>query len=168
MGLFSLINKIAEVISDEINTPQSFKDGQRFEDYVEEYLFISKYYDLLEKTHNYQTNSKHYVESSLNPDFMFRDRYTNREFYVEAKFRAHLYNNKLVWCNNEQMQRYQNINKFIPVFLILGDGGKPNWPDYLSLIPLSKAKYTGLFPWFVDQFEIEPERAITSKVLWNR
>ncbi|GAC1562726.1 MAG: hypothetical protein NVS3B13_36080 [Mucilaginibacter sp.] len=91
MGIISLINKIAGAISDEIYTPKSFKDGQAFEDYVEEYLFPNNYYNLVEKTHNYQTNSRNYVESSLNPDFKFRDRYTGREFYVEAKFRANLY-----------------------------------------------------------------------------
>lgn len=41
------------------------------------------------KTHNDQTNSKNYVESLLNADFKFRDRYTNREFYVEAKLRSY-------------------------------------------------------------------------------
>ncbi|HTE01715.1 MAG TPA: hypothetical protein VK668_20645 [Mucilaginibacter sp.] len=168
MGLLSILTGIADVISNDINTPESFKQGQKFENYVEEYLFPNSYYDVLEKTHSYQTNSKSYVESSLNPDFKFRDRYTKKEFYVEAKFRTNVYKNKLVWCNDKQLARYQDINKRISVFLILGDGGKADWPEYLSLIPISKAKYTGLFPSFVDQFEIEPEKAITSKILWNR
>lgn len=120
MRLFSTIAKIAEVISEAINTPESFKMGQEFEDYVQEYLFPNNYYDLLEKTHNYHENSKSYVEASLNPDFKFRDRYTKKEFYVEAKFRTNVYNNKLVWCNDKQLQRYQSINKQTTVFFITG------------------------------------------------
>ncbi len=168
MGILSLVSKIVTVISDEINTPESFKRGQQFEDYVEKYLFPPNYYDLTEKTHNYQTNSKHYVEASLNPDFKFRDRLTKKEFYIEAKFRTNFYKDKLVWCNEKQLARYKYINQNTPVFLLLGDGGKPNWPEYISLIPISKAKYTGLFASFVDQFEIEHEKQVTSKVLWSR
>ena len=168
MRLFSTLNKIADVISDAINTPESFKMGQEFEDYVKEHLFPPNYYNLLEMTHNYHTNHENYIESSLNPDFKFRDRYTKKEFYVEAKFRTNVYQNKLVWCNDKQLQRYQSINKQTPVFLLLGDGGKANWPDGIALIPLSKAKYTGLFTSFVDQFAIEPEKPVTSKILWNR
>lgn len=168
MRLFSLITETVGFITDRINTPESFKVGQDFEKYVEEYLFPKRYYDMIEKTHDYHTNSKNYVEASLNPDFKFRDRITKKVFYVEAKFRTNMYNNKLVWCTDKQLARYQSINKQTPVFLMLGDGGKATLPECLSLIPLSKAKYTGLFPSFVDQFAIVPELAISSKVLWNR
>lgn len=168
MGLFSIISKIADVISDDINTPESFKVGQQFEDYVHKYLFPNTYYDVIEMTHGFQTNRKNYVEASLNPDFKFRDKYTKKEFWVEAKFRTRMYKNKLIWCNEKQLARYQLLNKQIPVFLILGDGGKAAFPDGVSLIPLSKAKYTGLFPSFVDQYAIELEKPVTSKELWNR
>jgi len=167
MGFLSIIEKIADVIYEDIHTPESFKMGQKFEDYVQQYLFPNNYYDILEKTHSYQANSKAYIEASLNPDFKFRDRYTKREFYVEAKFRTGMYKDKLVWCNETQLTRYHEINRKTPVFLILGDGGKPDWPEYLSLIPMSKAKYTGLFPSYVDRFEIEPEKTVTSKLLWR-
>ena len=122
MSLFSLIGKIANVISDEIHTPESFKKGELFENYIEQYLFPVQYYDLLEKTHNYSSNSRHYVESSLKPDFKYRDRYTAREFYIEAKFRTDLYQDKFVWCNDQQLARYQHINLQTPVFLLLGIG----------------------------------------------
>jgi hypothetical protein len=110
MRLLSIIGKIADVISDEINTPESFHKGEDFEKYVEQYLFPKSHYDLLEKTHNYQTNSQNYVEASLKPDFKYRDRFTKKEFYVEAKFRTSDYKNKFVWCNDKQLSRYQAIN----------------------------------------------------------
>lgn len=79
---------------EEATTPQSFKMGEQFETYVRKCLFIDNYYEILERTHNYKTNQD-YVQSSLKPDFKFRDRQTKKEFYVEAKFRTGLYNNKI-------------------------------------------------------------------------
>lgn len=69
-------------------TPASFKMGQKFEEYVREFLFVRNYYDILEQTDSYNTNSKDYVESSLKPYFKFRDKLTKKEFYIEAKFRT--------------------------------------------------------------------------------
>jgi hypothetical protein len=168
MGLLSILGKGLQAMIDEASTPESYKAGQKFEDYVREFLFIGKYYDILEKTHDYKINSKDYVKSSLKPDFKFRDNWTRKEFYVEAKFRTGLYNGKINWCNESQLRRYQEYDKETPVFLILGMGEKPDYPEFLSLIPMSAAKYTGLFPNYAEQFEIKIDTPITSKILWNK
>jgi len=168
MGLRDILIGFAEVVKNDLTTKPSFKTGQKFEDYVLEHLFPRNYYDLVEKTHNYQTNKHQFVESSLKPDFKFRDRLTKKEFYVEAKFRTNIYQGKIVWCNETQLVRYQRINRDTPVFLILGDGGEADLPDNLSLIPISKAKYTGLFLSYIDQFQVDYEKPITSNMLWNR
>ena len=152
---------------DEATTPESFKIGEKYEDYIRRNLFVENYYDLLERTHNYKTN-KDYVESSLKPDFTFRDRLTRREFYVEAKFRTGLHNNKIVWCNERQLARYLGYNNEKPVFLMLGMGENPKYPEFLSLIPLTQAKYTGLFPSHAEKFEIEIGKPVLSKILWKR
>lgn len=165
MGILSMLAKGVQAMIDDANTPESFKIGEKFEGYVREFLFLSRHYDLLERTHNYTTN-KDYVISSLNPDFKFRDRDTKREFYVEAKFRSALYNGKIVWCNESQLKRYSDINKNTPVFLILGFGEDPGYPDGVYLLPLSQAKCTGLFPSHVEKFQILPDQLITSKTLW--
>lgn len=167
MGLLSDFAKGVQTVVAEINTPKSFKIGEKFENYVRQELFVNVHYDLLEKTHNY-TSNKDYVESSLKPDFKFRDRKTKKEFFVEVKFRGDLYNNKIVWCNERQLDRYLSYNKQSPVFLMLGMGKNPKNPDFLALIPLTQAKYTGLFLSHAEKFEVEPERAILSKELWNR
>ncbi len=167
MGLLSILGKGIKAMIDEATTPESFKMGQKFEDYVREHLFIDKYYDLLEKTHDYNTN-KDYVQSSMKPDFKFRDRLTKKEFYVEAKFRTGLYNNKIVWCNDKQLLRYSEYNREKPVFIIIGMGDEPKHPEFLSLIPLSQAKYTGLFPSHAEKFEIDVKKAVPSKTLWAR
>ena len=167
MGLLSILGKGIQAMIDEANTPESFKMGEKFENYVRKFLFVDNYYDLLERTHDYKTN-KDYVKSSLKPDFTFRDKRTKKEFYVEVKFRTGLYNNKIVWCNDNQLKRYLEYNKERPVFLILGMGDKPDYPEFLSLIPLTQAKYTGLFPSHAEKFEIELDKPVSSKILWER
>ena len=168
MGLLSIISKGIKAMIDEATTPESFKMGEKFEDYVREFLFIDTYYDILERTHSYSTN-KDYVESSLKPDFKFRDCWTKKEFYVEAKFRTGVNsNNKIVWCNDKQLARYLTYHKEKPVFLILGMGNKSDYPEFLSLIPLEQAKYTGLYPSHAEKFEIKIDKPVSSKILWTR
>jgi len=168
MGLISILGKGLQAMIDEALTPESFKAGKKFEDYVRCELFIDRYYDLLEMTHDYNTNSKDYVKSSLKPDFKFRDKWTKKEFYVEAKFRTGLFNGKIQWCNESQLKRYQEYHRETPVFLILGMGERADCPEFLSLIPMSLAKYPGLFPNYAEQFEIKPNTPISSKTLWNK
>lgn len=167
MGILSILGKGLKAMIDEATTPESFKTGQKFEEYVRATLFVDNYYDLLERTHDYNTN-KDYVQSSLKPDFKFRDKWSKKEFYVEAKFRTGLYNNKIVWCNEKQLARYFDYNKEKPVFLILGMGENPTSPNFLSLIPLNQAKYTGLFPAHAKKIEIDVGKAVSSKKLWTR
>ena len=167
MGIWSILKKGVTAMIDEARTPESFKVGEDFENYVRKYLFVEQYYDIVEKTHSYKTN-KDYVESSMKPDFRFRDRLTKKEFCVEAKFRTSLYNDKIVWCNDAQLARYQECNKQIPVFIVIGMGEDPKYPDFVTLLPLSQAKYTGLFPSFAERFEVNPEKPVSSKALWNR
>jgi hypothetical protein len=165
MSILSMFRSGITAMVDDANTPESFKLGERFENYVREVLFIDSYYVLVERTHNYSTNRKDYVEASLKPDFTFRDRRTNKEFYVEAKVRTSILDGKITWCNQKQLDRYNGYNKQKPVFLIL-DFGDEN--QFLSLIPLSKAKYTGLFPSYAKQFQIEYDKPVSSKTLWDR
>jgi hypothetical protein len=35
-------------------------------------------------------------------------------------------------------------------------------------MPLTAAKYTGLFPSYAEQFEIKVDKSIESKTLWSR
>ncbi|MDP2385698.1 MAG: hypothetical protein Q8M29_04965 [Bacteroidota bacterium] len=168
MSLFSILGKGLKAMYQEATTPESFKTGEKFEDYVRNELFIDKYYDLIERTHNYDTNKKDFVEATLKPDFKFRDRLTKKEFYVEAKFRASAYNGKIIWCSDSQMQRYRNYHRNTPVFVILGMGENPKDPGFLALMSLPNAKYTGLFPSYVKGFEIKTLKPIASKTLWSK
>jgi hypothetical protein len=166
MGILSVIKKVVEVVIDDINTPESFKIGEKFENYVREYIFIQKYYSILERTHNYQAN-KDYVQSSLNPDFKLKDLAANKDFYLEAKFRSSIYQGKISWCSQEQLRRYQELGKKQKVFVIIGMGDDPKRPEFLSLMPIAEAKYPGLFPSVVEKFEINPDIPVKSKYLWS-
>ena len=167
MGLLSIISKGIKAMIDEANTPESFKTGEKFEEYVRKFLFTDKHYNILERTHSFQTN-KDYVQSSMKPDFKFFDKLNKKEFYVEAKFRTGLYKDKIQWCNPQQLERYVEYSKTCPVFVIIGMGEKPDYPEYLTLIPLSQAKYTGLFPSHADKFSIPIDSPVHPKSLWQR
>lgn len=166
MGIFSSLAKGVKTVIDDMNTPQSFKDGEKFEQYVRDYLFPDSHYEMLERTHSYRANKGDYVKSSLNPDFKFRERRTKKVFWVEVKYRADYFNGKVEWCKAEQLKRYQVVHQQTPVFLLLGMGGWYDDPELVSLIPMNEARYVGLFPSVVERFEIEPEKAITSSILW--
>ena len=64
--------------------------GLRFEEYVCD-LFDDKEFAISERTHSHQTNEERYVESSLNPDFIFRHIRSNDLVAVECKYRTSLY-----------------------------------------------------------------------------
>ena len=87
---------------------------------------------------------------------------------VEAKFRTGAFNDKVVWCNDKQLVSYLDYNKEKPVFLILGMGDNPEYPEFLSLMPLTQVKYTGLFLSQAEKFEINLDKPVSSKILWTR
>ena len=148
--------------------PKSFRKGEKFESYTESF-FPDTHYVLLEKAPDFKANSKRFIEASLKPDFKFRDRKTNKEFYLESKYRSELFKGKLEWCKNiAQLKRYQQYNQEIPVFILIGLHGKPSCPDHVFLIPLSAIKYTGLFPSLFEKYEVEFEGVVSSRELWNR
>ncbi len=70
---------------DEAVTPGSFRTGRESENYVRRNLFPEKKYTCVERVPDFDRHD--FVESSLKPDFRFREKSSGREFYVEAKFR---------------------------------------------------------------------------------
>ena len=167
MKLLSVLDETFQKIIKEVRKPKSHTFAEKFEDYIRLSIFTDECYHLVERMHNYSHNSKNFVESSLKPDFKFRDRITKREFYVEAKFRSVSFN-KITWCTDKQLKRYTIYNNDAPVFLFLGLGGAPDEPEQVALIPLSAAKYTSLYPSYVAKFEIHAHMPVQSHVLWER
>ncbi len=150
-----LLKGIKYVISEE-----PFMVGLRFEDHVSD-LFSKKYFSIIEKTHSAETNQERYVESSMNPDFVFRYNPTGEMFAVECKYRSRLNDEGLLnWSYPEQMKRYQQFsyNRKMPVFVVIGLGGDDTEPEEMFVIPLEEAKYPALYPSVFKKFSRPPDR----------
>lgn len=138
----------------------SFKKGEDFEKYVEQSLFLKKDFDLVHRTNNFDQNKNRFAENTLHPDFKFRCKKTNNEFYIEAKFRSKFnQNDKLEIMSLAQKERFIIIQKKekIPVFIVIGYQGWSNNPDNISLIPLNELIYLELYPIFLQKFNIKKE-----------
>lgn len=142
----------------ELFKPISFLKGDDFESCLRMKVFKPADYDLVMKTHDFHENKKDYVESSLYPDYLFRDKKANEEFWVEAKYRARLYKGKIEWCSKYQLIRYKKLGKENNVIIAIGFGGRPKNPDTIYLIPLNKIKYTGLYPNKLTEYEFSGKR----------
>ena len=132
--------------------------GDDFEHCLRKKVFTPESYDLVMKTHDFHENKKDYVESSLYPDYLFRDKETNEEFWVEAKYRENLYHGKIEWCANYQLKRYKKLSKKYNVIIALDFGGRPHNPKAIYLIPLEQINYTGLYPNKLKDFEFTGKR----------
>ncbi|MFA5103432.1 MAG: hypothetical protein WC525_09805, partial [Candidatus Thermoplasmatota archaeon] len=113
-----------------------------------------------ERTHSYKTNERRYVESSLNPDFIWRYNPTNEEFAVEVKYRSRLsQDGMLQWSNPQQMERYKQFagKRNIPFFIVVGLGGLDDDPNQMFVIPFKEARYPALYPSVFRQYERNPK-----------
>ena len=142
----------------ELIKPTSFLKGEDFEKCLRQKVFPQDKYDLVMKTHDFHENSQDYVESSLYPDYLFRNKTNNHEFWVEAKYRESLYNGKIIWCKPYQFKRYQHLADDLPVIIAVGFGGRPSNPEKIYLIPLEEIKYNALYPNSLLDYEFEGKR----------
>lgn len=166
----SLLIRISQAIKKKVIKPNSFIKGEEFENYIRKYLFPKSDYDLVHRTHDYNANNGDYIESSLKPDFKFRDKKNEKGFYVEVKWRMGVYNreNKIEWCNEKQLKRYKAIDKNeSKVFIVLGFGDKPTVPKEIVLFPLSSCNYTGLYDSFLDKYSFYVDKPVFSGYLWK-
>jgi len=162
----SLFESVGGFISN-LGKPSSFRKGDSFEKYVEDYHFPKHLYDIVHKTHNYTQNKDRYVESSLQPDFRFRDKLTGREFYLECKYRGGFNGGSLDWCNDEQLIRYKKYDKECPVFLIIGLGGVADVCDHVLFFKLSHLPYKSIFQSVFSKYEVPVDSFIPSRLLWS-
>lgn len=133
----------------------SFKIGEEFEKYVREKVFTKDRYALIERTHNAKTNGEDFVESSLKPDFKFRNKKTRKEFYVEAKFRSKLYMGKLEFCKQKQLERYKSYTKECPVYIIVGFGGESSNPQQLYIEDVNKLEFPAIYEYKLKELDLQ-------------
>ena len=164
MGKFT---RIIKSVIGELAKPKSYAKGEDFEEYVRNYIFPEDLYGLVSKTHDYTQNRKDFVEASLEPDYCLFDRKSERQFYVEAKFRSDYYKGAILWCKPDQFDRYKDFDKQLPVFVSIGVGGKPTRPVEVFLFPVRAVKYSKLFKSVLRDWEQPPDVEIMPQHLWN-
>lgn len=143
---------------------RSFRLGEEWEDDVQDVIFPSYRYDILHKSPSFEENNIRYIESSLQPDFKFRDKRTKKEFWVECKFRRNLVNDKVEWAKPAQFERLKVIQE--PVFICLALDIERYSDERYFLIPMQKIKYTGLYTSVLWDYEIGFSPMV-SNILWK-
>jgi hypothetical protein len=160
-NIYYLIKRLFNALSAffrELFKPIAFLKGDDFEKCLRKKVFTKANYELVMKTHDFHENNKDYVESSLYPDYLFRDKKSNKEFFVEAKYRENLYQGKVNWCKDYQFKRYKRLDRETPVIIAIGLGSRPDNPSQIFLVPLDKIEYSSLYPKFLDDYEFEEKR----------
>jgi hypothetical protein len=145
----------------------SFKKGELFEKFVEDELFKVTEYDLIHRTNSISQNASRYAEDTLKPDFKFRCKQTQQEFYVEAKFRSGFNARDMIEViSYNQIERFKILQKEenTPIYIAVGYGGLPDNPDYVSLIPLDELSYLELYASYLRRFHID-KRLVDSSQL---
>ena len=151
----------------EATKPESFRKGDKFEAYVRKWIFTDEHYGIISKTHGYEQNKKDFVGASLEPDFLLVDDRNDKEFFVETKYRSTYWDNAIEWSYPDQFKRYKQIDKDIPVFVVIGVEGSPSNPEDIFIFPVRKVKYHKLFLSVLEDFEWEPDTPMRSKHLWG-
>ncbi len=141
----------------------SFEKGEIFEKFVESNLFPEHQYTLIHRTDNYEQNKIRFSENTLLPDFKFRHKITEEEFYIEAKYRGKFdSDDRLEIMNFNQQKKFKEIEKKenIKIFIVLGYIGSPHKPYNVCLIPLSKLKYPRYYNSYLKEFKIDHSKFI--------
>lgn len=160
-NIYYLTKKLFNAISaflKELFKPTPYLKGDDFEKCLRKKVYKKTDHDLLMKTHDFQENNKDFIESSLYPDFLFRDKKSKLVFYVEAKYRENTYQGKVNWCKEHQLMRYKELDKVIPITIAIGLGGRPYNPRQIFLIPLEKDLESSLCLDFLKDYEFTGNR----------
>lgn len=142
--LYKRLLSVCKSLYQDISKPTSFIKGDDFEAFLRKRIYTYPQYELVMKTHSYHSNKGDYIEMTKYPDYLFRDS-DGVEFYVEAKYRATTFKEKLAWCKPYQLERYKQIAQTKKVFIAIGLGGRPKYPKRLFILPLEKVNYPALY-----------------------
>ena len=151
MGIFEVIKAAAK----EAVKPEGYVKGEKFESYAQELFGASNLWILVKRTSDYNHNAEMYEHSSLEPDFRFKHKLSNKQINIECKYRTSLNKEGMLdWCREDQFKRYKETDKYNNTYVLIGLGGEPKAPEKLFLIKLSEIKYTKLYPSVLDKYKI--------------
>ncbi|MCW3106624.1 MAG: hypothetical protein JWQ09_1130 [Segetibacter sp.] len=163
MNILKAIRNGIEKTIEDITKPKRVEEGEGFEKFARDEIFIKDWYEITEKTHSFNENKKDYIKQSLNPDFKLKDRITKKEFWVEVKYKEE-YHNKIYICSPEQLKRYKEKNE--TSFILIGIGGNYNNPNDIFLIPTKEIKYNNMYINYLFKYRLETI-PIKSWQLWK-
>ncbi len=126
-------------------TTNAFRKGAAFEHYVST-LFPEFRFTVVDRTRDLSKVTNRHVESDANPDFIFRDKKTNRVFAVECKYASRWWDRRGqpgFLLRNYQLENYRKFSteRNIPVYIAFGIGGIAQKPEEVYFVPLEKIKY---------------------------
>jgi len=115
-----------------------YMKGREFESYVIS-MFPTMDFEILQRAD---------LEGSKIPDLYIKDRKMREKFWVEAKWRRRLYNEKYKICEADRLHSYKTFQESVKpetVFMVLGLGGEPSAPHEVFCLPVSGIEYPELF-----------------------
>lgn len=163
-GILLCLKNPNDLIKMNKNHNQASKEkGLAFENYVETVLFPKEDFDLLHKTSGPTQNDTRFVGSSLKPDFKFKCRVTNIEFWVEAKFRSKTFKNRYDILSDRQYKTFPKaVGNGEKIIIAFGYGGTADQPNHVSLFTLQKDFQQKFSP--EELFHYDQEKSpVTSK-----
>ncbi len=142
--------------------PGSVKSAEELEEETADIFFPDNLYEMLHRTHDFNTVQKRFIRSSLNPDFHFEIREDPRlNFWVESEFREiHQFNEFINVFNDEQLNRYQSFgNSFL--FLCV----KIQRELYYYFIPFNHIRTNDLHFSFLNAYAVSADMAISPELI---
>jgi hypothetical protein len=115
-----------------------YAKGREFESYVIS-MFPARDFELLQRAD---------PEGSKIPDLYLKDLKKREKFWVEAKWRAKLFNEKFKICDANRLQSYKTFQESVrpeTVFMVLGLGGEALNPNEVFCLPVSDIEYPELY-----------------------
>lgn len=143
--MLSIISSVG-VIALLIKTTDSYQKGAAFEKYIAT-VFPAQSYNIKTRTHDSSKFLGRYVETDVDPDFVFQDKKTGKSFAVECKWRkGWMKNDKLgqvlswdAWKGGKYIS-YGQRNR-MPVFVAFGIGGTPDKPAETYFLKAEQLQY---------------------------
>lgn len=155
----NLAEKIKAAVKEEMknhfpkDSPQ--EKGFLFEKYV-----VEKFDRTIFKLFEWRSDKYHegiYAVSNSLPDLEYNFKTSRHNFRIgiECKWRFKFTNKKIEVANERNLENYWQYSKDreIPVFIILGVGGKPEAPEELYIIPLDEIQGPVLYRNQLNQFK---------------
>ncbi|UAL07615.1 MAG: hypothetical protein KRP56_07365 [Candidatus Methanogranum gryphiswaldense] len=107
-------------------------------------MFPEENFELIESSVGTSDPDGKGVEQCKNPDYHFRDKKTNKGFWVECKFRSGAFpDGSIQFCDPRQFKKYKEIMETTgeKVYIMIGFEGKPQSPDKIFCLDLKKSPY---------------------------